>query len=257
MHSNVTENGQKIFIYRNVNGWTNISLESTESAPKLTCDPITTLFTAYREFTNCAAVSKVTIKWAGSAAELGVDDIKGMETQFDPLPEPVAEESGASSSKTDAEVLYDVIGAMDKKIDDVSTKLEEVNVKLVHIVSTQGGPGSSGGGGGGGGRTDQTAAKQWRRGQRPPCRPPRAVGDGDEKSCEKHAALYVFGVKSPSFPSPPPVRRSPPPGGFAERMATCTCCTRVGHVYRCCTRVQPTLKVRTAIPAAPPKQGPL
>ena len=134
MHQNVTENGQKIFIYRNINGWTNISLESTESAPKLTCDPITTLTTAWREFTNCAAVSKVTIKWAGSATELGFDDIKGMETQFDPLPEAAAEESGASSSKTDAEILYDLIGALDKKVDELSTKLEDANVKLVHIV---------------------------------------------------------------------------------------------------------------------------
>ena len=43
MHANVTHDGQRIFIFRQVNGWTNISLDSTDTSPKLTCDPITVL----------------------------------------------------------------------------------------------------------------------------------------------------------------------------------------------------------------------
>ena len=71
MHANITSNGQKIFIYRAVNGWTNIALDATEAAPKLTCDPITTLKTAWHEFTNCSAVSTITIKWKDTDTVLG------------------------------------------------------------------------------------------------------------------------------------------------------------------------------------------
>ena len=124
MHNNVTQNGQKIFIYRNVNGWTNISLDASANVPKLTCDPITTLITAWREFTNCAAVSTVKIKWHNSDTELDYDDIAGMETQFESLPDPTNDpEAAASASKTEAEVLFDMIQATDKKIDDCVTKL--------------------------------------------------------------------------------------------------------------------------------------
>ena len=134
MHANIIENGQKIFIYRAVNGWTNISLESTETSPKLTCDPITTLKTAYREFTNCGAVSKVTIKWKGSDNELGYDDIDAMEPEFDPLPEETADTTAAGGSKTDAEVLYDMIAANDKSIAAVLDKVQATELRLNYIV---------------------------------------------------------------------------------------------------------------------------
>ena len=137
MHSNITENGQKIFLYRQVNGWTNISLESTETAPKLTsCDPITTLKVAWREFNACNVVSKVIVKWSGSDEELGFDDIDHMEDKFMPLPE--ADDSttnNAGGSKTDAEVLYDMIDAIGKQVTKIEAAVEQNQVGITHIVS--------------------------------------------------------------------------------------------------------------------------
>jgi hypothetical protein len=127
MHQSVLHDGQRIFIFRQVNGWTNISLESTESVPKLTCDPITTLITAWREFSTCPSVSDVVIKWKGTNEELGYDDIAGMDGQFDPLPE-ATETTATADDKTDADVLYDAIQAVDKKID-------ALDAKLVHLIS--------------------------------------------------------------------------------------------------------------------------
>jgi hypothetical protein len=102
----VLNDGQRIFIFRQVNGWTNISLESTENAPKLTCHPITALITAWKEFSTCPAVSEVIIKWKGSDDRLTYDDIAGMESQFLPLPEATGDDT---PDKTDAEVLFEAI----------------------------------------------------------------------------------------------------------------------------------------------------
>jgi hypothetical protein len=127
----VLNDGQRIFIFRQINGWTNISLESSEHAPKLTCDPITTLITSWREFSSCPHVSEVTIKWKGSDDKLSYDDIAGMEDQLDPLPEGTGE---AEPDKTDADVLFDAISALSNKVDTnisaLSKKLETIEQKV-------------------------------------------------------------------------------------------------------------------------------
>ena len=120
MHENITHDGQRIFIYRQVNGWTNISLESTETAPKLTADPITALKTAWREFNSCPFVSAVNIKWKGQNNVLGYDDIDHMETQFVPL--PTGDESD-EPKKTDGEVIFDTINEVKDKLVAMDTKI--------------------------------------------------------------------------------------------------------------------------------------
>ena len=131
MHQNiVTETdpkGQRIFIFRQVNGWTNIHLESTEEKPKLTCDPVTVLKIAWREFSACPQVGTLKIKWENSDAALAYEDIDNMETQFDALPDESDEPSGPA--KTDAEMIYD-------KVEEVSTKVDELNGKFTHVVDS-------------------------------------------------------------------------------------------------------------------------
>ena len=127
MHSNITIDGQRVFIFRPVNGWTNIALNSTAENPKLTADPITVLKLAHTKFSECSAVSTVTIKWAGSDEVLNYEDIDNMEPMFIPLPEsqgPVAE------AKTEGEFLMDKLNEVDKKVDDkilgLDKKIDEV-----------------------------------------------------------------------------------------------------------------------------------
>ena len=131
MHQNiVTETdpkGQRIFIFRQVNGWTNIHLESTEEKPKLTCDPITVLKIAWREFSACPQVGTLKIKWENSDATLAYDDIDGMETQFEPLPDESDEPS--VPAKTDAEMIYD-------KVEQVEAKVDELNGKFTHVADS-------------------------------------------------------------------------------------------------------------------------
>jgi hypothetical protein len=137
MHANVvTTDGARIFIYRSINGWTNISLESTESAPKLTCDPVTTLITAWREFNKCPAVGTLQIKWKGSDTVLGFDDIANMESEFEPVPEPSgSNEEEVGTSKTDAEILQDMVAAQSSLLDDQSKVLEKLDTKLAHLIA--------------------------------------------------------------------------------------------------------------------------
>ena len=138
MHSNIKMDGNRIFIFRSVNGWTNISLDSTESTPKLTCDPIHTLKQAWREFNDCPAVSDVSIKWKGSDVVLGYDDIDMMEAQFVPLPagDPSSDDGSATgTTKTDAEVLYDMMKSMDDMMTKQQAAIAEFDTKLVHIIS--------------------------------------------------------------------------------------------------------------------------
>jgi hypothetical protein len=122
MHSNVLHDGQRIFYYRQQNGWTNIALTSTETSPKVTCDPVTTLKIAWREFNSCPFVSPLEIKWEGSNEVLGFDDIDGMETTFDKLPEET-DAPNDGPQKTDAEVLFAKLGELEKKVSDVDTKI--------------------------------------------------------------------------------------------------------------------------------------
>ena len=128
MHSNITIDGQRVFIFRPVNGWTNIALNSTAENPKLTADPITVLKLAHTKFSECSAVSTVTIKWAGSEEVLNYEDIDNMEPMFIPLPEsqgPVAE------AKTEGEFLMDKLNEVDKKVDD---KILELGKKIDEIA---------------------------------------------------------------------------------------------------------------------------
>ena len=136
MHASVTHDGQRIFIFRQVNGWTNISLDSTDTSPKLTCDPITVLNIAYREFNACASVSKVILKMTGDNAEYGYDDIAGMEAKLVPLPEAQETEGAAGGSKTDAEVLYDLAIENQNKMVQLGTDVDEIKTKLLYVVQT-------------------------------------------------------------------------------------------------------------------------
>lgn len=129
MHGNILIDGQKCFIYRNMNGWTNIGLESTATAPRLTFDPITVLKKAVPEFDACPFVSTVTIKWTDGTTINGYDAIDGLDGMFDPL--PVADESPqdmTDTRKTDGEILHECLVEMDKKVDTVDGK-------LAHVVS--------------------------------------------------------------------------------------------------------------------------
>ena len=137
MHATIVKDGQRIFIYRSVNGWTNIALDSTDANPKLTCDPITTLITAWREFNNCTAVSTVSIKWDGSDTVLGYDDIRGMEATFEALPDATNEDN-AGSSKTDAEILYDMVESGNNKLEALTTKIEYIIDKVDKLAEIAG-----------------------------------------------------------------------------------------------------------------------
>lgn len=137
MHENIkTDDHQKIFIYRSMNGWTNISLESTETSPKLTCDPITTLINAWTQFNACPQVGKLVIQWKGESAELGYDDIANMEGKFDPLPEETMAQADdqAGGSKTDAEIMMDMIETNTKSLTTLSESVTALDTKLGHAI---------------------------------------------------------------------------------------------------------------------------
>ena len=91
---------------------------------------MTTLIKAYTEFNACAAVSTVTINWKGSTTALGYEDISAMESQFDPLPKAVNvdedDKPAGSGSKTDAEVMMDMIDVNSKKLDDLDRKITHI-----------------------------------------------------------------------------------------------------------------------------------
>ena len=129
MHSNITVDGQRVFIFRQVNGWTNIALDSTAENPKLTADPITVLKLAFTKFSECTAVSTVTIKWAGTDENLTYEDIDQMETKFDKLPD-AQPDADPVNNKGDVEYLMDKLNEIDKKVDDkvleLGKKIDEV-----------------------------------------------------------------------------------------------------------------------------------
>ena len=130
MHSNITIDGQRVFIFRPVNGWTNIALNSTAENPKLTADPITVLKLAHTKFSECPSVSSVSIKWAGTEDVKTYEDIDQMEPMFTPLPEsqdPVAE----GQAKTEGEFLMDKLNEVDKKVDD---KILELGKKIDEVA---------------------------------------------------------------------------------------------------------------------------
>ena len=129
MHTNIVIDSQRVFLFRTVNGWTTVALDSTETNPKLTADPITVLKLAHTKFSECPSVSSVTIKWAGTEDVKTYEDIDQMEPMFTPLPEsqdPVAE----GQAKTEGEFLMDKLNEVDKKVDDkileLGNKIDEV-----------------------------------------------------------------------------------------------------------------------------------
>ena len=143
MHENVLHEGQKIFIFRQGNGWTSIALESTAEVPKLTCEPTMALKIAWREFNNCLHVSTVTIKWKGSDQEIGFDGIDGMQPTFLALPESADE---AEANKPDAEVIFDILTDLQEKSTTIDTKLAHLTTtveSLYKLIKSDRGEGSS------------------------------------------------------------------------------------------------------------------
>ena len=76
---------------------------------------------------------KCTIKWKGTNVVVDEDDIASMETMFDDLPEETSnDEAGGSNSKTDAEVLGEMIESVDKKADQMRT---DITTCLAHLIA--------------------------------------------------------------------------------------------------------------------------
>lgn len=83
MHNEIlTPENQKCLLYRNTNGWTSVALDSTADMPKVTADPKYLLKVAWRAFTNCQAVSTVTMRLKDGTI-FTYDDIDRL--VFDPL----------------------------------------------------------------------------------------------------------------------------------------------------------------------------
>ena len=130
MHTNIVIDSQRVFLFRTVNGWTTVALDSTETNPKLTADPITVLKLAFTKFSECTAVSTVTIKWEGSDEILTYEDIDHMETKFDKLPDPQPDADNVNI-KGDADYLMDKLNEVDKKVDD---KILELGKKIDEVA---------------------------------------------------------------------------------------------------------------------------
>ena len=130
MHTNIVIDSQRVFLFRTVNGWTTVALDSTETNPKLTADPITVLKLAFTKFSECTAVSTVTIKWEGSDENLSYEDIDHMETKFDKLPDPQPDADNVNI-KGDADYLMDKLNEVDKKVDD---KILELGKKIDEVA---------------------------------------------------------------------------------------------------------------------------
>ena len=130
MHANITIDGQRVFIFRVANGWSTVALDATESNPKLTGEPIMVLKLAYTKFSECPAVSTVTIKWAGSDEILTYEDIDQMETKFDKLPD-AQPDADPVTNKGDADYLMDKLNEVDKKVDD---KILELGKKIDEVA---------------------------------------------------------------------------------------------------------------------------
>ena len=135
MHANVVSDdpetkGQRYFIFRKENNWTTIHLQSTPTKPKLTGDPITVLKKAWVKFNECPEVANVKIKWDHSPDILDYDDIDSMEGQFNPLPgEDETPDVEDGEHKTDADVLWD-------KIDSVEKKIDALAIQMTHVLAS-------------------------------------------------------------------------------------------------------------------------
>lgn len=138
MHSNiVTTDNKRVFIYRQMNGWTNIHLDSTEACPKLTMDPIHTLKLAWREFTDCPQVSTVTIRWKDGTVVNGYDGIDDMDGQFTALPEPTdSADATPTTTQTDAEVLHDALMQVMRKVESMEQHITDMSAKYESAINS-------------------------------------------------------------------------------------------------------------------------
>jgi hypothetical protein len=132
MHNHCVYDSQKIFMFRAVNGWTNIALDSTEETPKLTCDPQSALKIAWRVFNDSPYVSRLVMKSKESGKEFGYDDIDNLE--FDDLPE--ASGDSDTRDKTDADVLYDLSTKISLQLTKLDQKMIALDKKVDYIVGT-------------------------------------------------------------------------------------------------------------------------
>lgn len=122
MHANILcPEKKRIFIYRDGNGWTNIDLKSTEQTPMLTANPIYCLKTAYTAFNDCPQVKDVIIKWTDGTVVSDYDAIDDMDGQFIDL--PTATEAEESSSKSEGEVLHEMLAYVMKKMDTLDQRM--------------------------------------------------------------------------------------------------------------------------------------
>ena len=128
MHAHILVDNKRIFIYRPANGWTNIALDSTEFSPKLTCDPVLAITTAWTELQKCRYVSQVTGRW-DDGSTFTLDNIPTM--VFDPLPEPTrAPDQPIEAPQTDAEAIETKVDQAIKAGEDVQAKLITHETKL-------------------------------------------------------------------------------------------------------------------------------
>ena len=141
MHANVLtpdDERNRVFIYRQNNGWTNISLKSTAAAPDLTLDPVTTLKIAHAKFNECPDVSDVTIMMEGSNTPITYEQID--EIQFLPLPAPSADNGGVAgpsgTHRTDADTIIDKVDAVASNIDKVADEVKQMKAQVLFIVDT-------------------------------------------------------------------------------------------------------------------------
>jgi hypothetical protein len=136
MHSEILHDNAKIFIFRQVNGWTNISLDSTQSVPKLTADPYTTLKAAWRVFNACPNVSTFTMKREDNTV-LEYDDIDSL--VFEDLPNGETADDISVDGSSDLGVVKAMIESLDDKVQDISLKtahLIDVFPRLSKLTDT-------------------------------------------------------------------------------------------------------------------------
>lgn len=158
MHNQIlTPENTKCFIFRPTNGWTNIALDSTGEAPKLTSEPKYLLKVAWRSFQDCQAVSNVTMRLR-DGTPFQFDDIDMLHFEdlsvFAAVPVAMPDTSHVASS-SGSMTSHAVIGSPTAKVgtvgtpgpsaDKVSTvqheqfsslllKVEAIDTKLAFIV---------------------------------------------------------------------------------------------------------------------------
>lgn len=109
MHTNInTDDGSRVFVFRQGSGWTNISLHSTASCPALTLDGVQTLKQSIMRFNECPQrqVSSVTVKMADGTV-VAADAIDNIAFTDLPAGEASADSNASAGMKTDAEVIVD------------------------------------------------------------------------------------------------------------------------------------------------------